>query len=162
MSLFQLRTPSFRSRLRLFFVVIVILPMIAVAAVLWYLIARTEVSQTDARLYEARGVAEVVYERAEEDADRAIARIGRDQALANAIDDNDRAGVQDRLSALRASTNTRHIRLELADGSAPFESGRLPALATQERRLQDAQERPIGDLSVSALSPDQYAEDVSG
>ena len=161
MSLFQLRTPSFRSRLRLFFVVIVILPMIAVAAVLWYLIARTEVSQTDARLYEARGVAEVVYERAEEDADRAIARIGRDQALANAIDDNDRAGVQDRLSALRASTNTRHIRLELADGSAPFESGRLPALATQERRLQDAQERPIGDLSVSALSPDQYAEDVS-
>ncbi len=161
MSLFQLRTPSFRSRLRLFFVVIVILPMIAVAAVLWYLIARTEVSQTDARLYEARGVAEVVYERAEEDADRAIGRIGADQALADAIDDNDRAGVQDRLSALRAATNTRYIRLQLADGSAPFESGRLPALATQERRLQDAEKRPLGELSVSALSPEQYAEDVS-
>ncbi len=85
MSLFQLRTPSFRSRLRLFFVVIVILPMVAVAAVLWYLIARTEVSQTDARLSQARGVAAVVYERAEEHAGRAIERISNDQALADAI-----------------------------------------------------------------------------
>jgi diguanylate cyclase (GGDEF)-like protein len=161
MSLFQLRTPSFRSRLRLFFVVIVILPMVAVAAVLWYLIARTEVSQTDARLYEARGVAEVVYERGEAQAERAVARISRDQALADAIDDRDRAGVQDRLSALRTATNSRYIRLELSGGGAPFESGRQPAMATEERRLQNADAEELGELSVSALSPEVYAEDVS-
>jgi diguanylate cyclase (GGDEF)-like protein len=161
MSLFQLRTPSFRSRLRLFFVVIVILPMVAVAAVLWYLIAHTEVSQTDARLFEARGVAEVVYERGEAHAARAVERIVDDQALADAIDDQDRAGVQDRLSALRAATSTRYIRLELSMGGAPFESGRQPAMATEERRLQNAEEQELGQLSVSALSPEDYAEDVS-
>ncbi len=68
--------------------------------------------------------------------------------------------MQDRLSALRTATDTRYIRLQLAAG-APFESGRLPAMATEERRLQDARARPLGELRVSALSPEQYADDVS-
>ena len=54
MSRLQLRTPSFRSRLRLFFVVIVVVPMITMAVVLFQLIVASERSQTDARLAEAQ------------------------------------------------------------------------------------------------------------
>ena len=53
----QLRTPTFRARLRLFFVVIVVVPMITMAVVLFQLIVASERSQTDARLSEAQTVA---------------------------------------------------------------------------------------------------------
>ena len=57
MRLRNLFTPSFRNRLRLFFVVIVVIPMIAVAAVLFQIVTRSEESQTDAQLSEAQRVA---------------------------------------------------------------------------------------------------------
>ena len=56
MSFLQLRTPSFRSRLRLFFVVIVVFPMLTMAVVLFQLIVASERSTTNARLSEARTV----------------------------------------------------------------------------------------------------------
>jgi len=61
MRLRNLFTPSFRNRLRLFFVVIVVIPMIAVAAVLFQIVTRSEESQTDAQLSEAQRVATNLY-----------------------------------------------------------------------------------------------------
>ena len=61
MRLRNLFTPSFRNRLRLFFVVIVILPMIAVGFVLFQLVSRSEQSQSDAQLSEAQRVAQNLY-----------------------------------------------------------------------------------------------------
>ena len=52
-----LRHLSFRDRLRLFFVVIVVVPMITMAVVLYQLVVASEKSQTDARLAEAQTVA---------------------------------------------------------------------------------------------------------
>ena len=48
----NLFTPSFRNRLRLFFLVIVVIPMIAVAVVLFQIVTRSDESQTDAQLSE--------------------------------------------------------------------------------------------------------------
>jgi diguanylate cyclase (GGDEF)-like protein len=161
MSFRQLLTPSFRSRLRLFFVVIVIVPMIAVAAVLWWLIVRSETSQTDARLSEARHVAAQTYTRLDGRAGRVAQRIGgEDQRLADAIAAGERGEIQGRLSELRLATGSRYVELRLA-GQAPFVSGRRPALATAERRLQDDQSRALGRLTVSEISPEAYADDVS-
>ena len=50
----QLRNPSFRSRLRLFFVFIVVVPMIAMAVVLFLLIGESQRSQTDSALSQAQ------------------------------------------------------------------------------------------------------------
>ena len=66
----QLRNPSFRSRLRLFFVFIVVVPMIAMAAVLFVLIVKSERGQTDARLYEAQIVAQQMERDLREEASR--------------------------------------------------------------------------------------------
>ena len=68
MSAFQLRTPSFRSRLRLFFVVIVVVPMITMAVVLFQLIVASERSQTDARLAEAQTVSQQIIRELETEA----------------------------------------------------------------------------------------------
>ena len=106
MSFLQLRTPSFRSRLRLFFVVIVILPMITMALVLYLLIVEAERSQTDARLSQAQTVAQQVLREEQAAAGKVAQRIGGDQEIANARMQRDEAAIQDRLDTL----TRRHLR----------------------------------------------------
>jgi len=100
MGLRQLLTPSFRARLRLFFVVIVVVPMITMAVVLYQLIVASESSQTDARLSESQTVALKVYEDEQKEAGTLAERIGEDQQLADALDADDRRAVQQRLDTL--------------------------------------------------------------
>ena len=90
----NLFTPSFRNRLRLFFVVIVIIPMIAVAFVLFRLVSESETSQTDAQLSEAQQVAQNLYRTSSEEADRAGEDIVREPGLGSAIANRDRGAIQ--------------------------------------------------------------------
>ena len=92
MRLRNLFTPSFRNRLRLFFVVIVILPMIAVGFVLFQLVSRSEQSQSDAQLSEAQAVAQNLYRDAVGRANEAGRMIVRDERLRRAIADEDAGG----------------------------------------------------------------------
>jgi diguanylate cyclase (GGDEF)-like protein len=160
MSVRQVLTPSFRSRLRLFFVVIVILPMVTVAAVLWQLISYSDRSQTNARLGTVQAVAEGVYTDYEKRAERALMVIGKDQRLADAIDSGEREAVQERVDALGMQVRARYLLLRL-DEAGPFEVGRKPAIATARTRLQDERQRALGNLTVSLVSPEAYAEEVS-
>src|SRR5215218_1636540 len=100
MSFLQLRTPSFRSRLRLFFVVIVVVPMITMAVVLYQLIVASESSQTDARLSESQTVTQEIYAQETDEAGALADQVGRDQQLADALDAGDRQAVQSRLDTL--------------------------------------------------------------
>jgi diguanylate cyclase (GGDEF)-like protein len=160
MRLRQALTPSFRNRLRLFFVVIVILPIVAVAVVLFHLVAQSDRSQTDARLSEAQRVAMQLYEGAQARAARAAQAIGTDQELANAIDRGDRAAIQARIEALAPEVGARYVLLRL-DEMGRFAAGRLPAVAPAEVPVQDVGGAPLGALTVSVTSAEEYAEGVS-
>ena len=151
-------TPSFRNRLRLFFVVIVIVPMIAVAVVLFRLVVVSDRSQIDAKLAGAERVAQTVYEDDRLRAAVAAAKIGKDQRLANARERGARAGIERRLDELAEQTRSRYVLLQL-DVRA-FESGALPAMASARSELVDAQERPTGEVTVSAVAPERYADRV--
>ena len=89
MRLRQFRTPTFRARLRLFFVVIVIVPMITMAVVLFQLIVASERSQTDARLAEAQTVSVGVLKNEQAEAAKLASDIGGDQQLADAVNAED-------------------------------------------------------------------------
>ncbi len=160
MSPLQLRTPSFRSRLRLFFVVIVIVPMITMAVVLFQLIVASERSQTDARLAEAQTVSQQIIRELEADAGEVAGEIGRDQRLADAVATSDDRAIQRRLDTLATEAEARYARLELS-GMGGFEAGGLPAVAPATRRLVDENDEPTGRLTVAMLSPDQYASRIS-
>src|SRR5918992_4962126 len=99
--------PSFRNRLRLFFVVIVIVPLIAVAVVLFWLVVASDISQVDARLAGAERVAQTVYDDDRLRAADAAKQIGEDQRLANARDRGERAAVERRLVAPGLHTPAR-------------------------------------------------------
>ena len=159
MSFLQLRTPSFRSRLRLFFVVIVVVPMITMAVVLFQLIVASERSQTDARLSQAQTVAQEVLREEQAEAGEAAETIGSDQGLADARENDDRNAIQERLDQLAQSTEARYVALRL-NTQGSFEAGELPAVAPADRRLVDERERPTGRLTVSMVSPEAYAERI--
>src|ERR1700712_3565240 len=87
------RLSSFRTRLRLFFVLIVIVPMVAVTFVVFRLIAESEHGQADARVAARQEAAITLYYDARGRADRLAATIGRDAQLAGALRSQDSAAI---------------------------------------------------------------------
>src|SRR5688572_11815791 len=145
MSPLTLRTPSFRSRLRLFFVVIVVVPMITMAVVLFQLIVASERSQTDARLAEAQTVSQQIIRELETEAGEVAQRIGQDQRLADAVETSEDRRIQRRLDTLAEEDEARYAQLRLNDMGG-FESGGLPAVAPVTRQLVDESDDPTGRL----------------
>ena len=155
-----MRTPSFRSRLRLFFVVIVVVPMITMAVVLFQLIVASERSQTDARLAQSQTVSQEILRELETEAGEVASLIGGDQQLADAREASDGRAIQRRLDQLTKQAEARYSQLEL-DGEGRFESGALPGVAPAERQLVDNQDKPMGSMTVAMLSPEQFGNRIS-
>src|SRR5215210_3871426 len=76
---------SFRSRLRLFFALIVIVPMIALGFVLFALAERSETGKADARIAAGVRAATGIYREQVERARPALHRLGNDRRLHRAI-----------------------------------------------------------------------------
>jgi diguanylate cyclase (GGDEF)-like protein len=146
---------SFRNRLTLFFVLIVVVPMVAVAFVLFRLIADNESGKADARLAATKGSAINLYHEDYNRANLTARRIGRDVALAQALRANDRQALQARVSALLEQENAR--RIVVARGNrAIADAGSATAIFPASRNLVGAGNRAFGTLQVSVQEPSTY------
>jgi diguanylate cyclase (GGDEF)-like protein len=151
---------SFRRRLTLFFVLIVIVPMVAVAVVLFRLISDNEDGKANARLAAEQTVAINMYQDARDRAGQALERIASDEKLAGALQDDDLAGARDRAQRLLASAGARRIVLA-RDGAAAIDVGARTAIAPATRQLVDAQRsRRFGELQVSVQDAPTYTAAV--
>src|SRR3954453_21510861 len=151
---------SFRSRLLLFFMIIVIVPMIAVALVLFSITADSETGKADAAIAQGLRAAFAVYDGDRARARPALERVARDPQLASAIARRDAAAVRRRLATLqRAHPAVRRIaaydtaRRQIAVVGAP--DAVAPAVAAPSTGT-----KRIGLIAVSITTPDQYARDV--
>jgi diguanylate cyclase (GGDEF)-like protein len=160
MGLRNLFTPSFRNRLRLFFVVIVIIPMIAVALVLFRLVSESDQSQTDAQLGEAQRVAQNLYRDRERRAGVAGREIVSDRELQAAITQEDAAAIQRRLDQVAQEVRVQRVILRL-DGQGAFEAGSPPAVAPARNELLDQEGEPVGEVVTSVDSSEGYANAVA-
>ncbi|MBI5104314.1 MAG: diguanylate cyclase [Solirubrobacterales bacterium] len=149
------RLSSFRTRLGLFFLLIVVVPMIAVAFIVFRLIADSEKGQAGARIAARQEAAISLYYGARDDGDQLAARIGRDPRLAAALREGDRAGVVKAAERLRRSVgaerivlrNGRDVLADVGDGKASFPATR--DLVADGRR--------VAELQVSARDAIDYA-----
>src|SRR3954465_5230590 len=98
---------SFRNRLTVFFIVLVILPMIVVAAVGFVLASDSEQGKTDARLSQARRSAAGLFPEQQEQAQAAAPAPAHAQQLADAIQRGKRGPIQQRLDALARADDVR-------------------------------------------------------
>ena len=147
---------SFRNRLTIFFIVLVILPMVVVATVGFVLAADSEQGKRDARLFEAQRSASGLFREFQDRAEAAARQIGQDRRLSAAIAAGERGPIQARLTTL--ASDARAVRsLMTLDGAGRFETGRGQALAPARTRLIDAKGASAGMLTVSVISAKDYA-----
>lgn len=148
---------SFRNRLTFFFILLVILPVLAVAFVGVLVVRDSEEEKTATQLEQAETAAAGVYEDLRARAQTVLQTVSNDQELAVAIRDGDRAAVQDRLENLARRGGAVRVRLTLNGDEQPIEAGSGVAVAPAVGRINDADGRPAARMSLSVITADEYA-----
>ncbi|MDX6684246.1 MAG: hypothetical protein QOF86_374 [Baekduia sp.] len=152
------RLSSFRTRLRLFFVLIVIVPMVAVTFIVFRLIAESENGQADARIAARQETAIGLYDDARVRADRLAARVGRDPALSQALRAGNAAATGRAAQRLVSATGAE--RIVLARGGALLAAAGNPRATFPATRSLVAGGKSIADLQVSVIDAQAYARRV--
>jgi diguanylate cyclase (GGDEF)-like protein len=147
---------SFRNRLSLFFLLLVIVPVLAVAAVGIVIVRNSESDRNDATIEQASSAAEGLYQDARARAEVVAQTVNTDDALARAVRDDDRAAQQRRLEDLAQRGGAERVVLTL-NGEEPVEAGGGEAVAAVRSRVVDADGRPRGSMDVSVTTANDFA-----
>jgi diguanylate cyclase (GGDEF)-like protein len=150
---------SFRNRLTLFFVAIVIVPMLSVAFVLFSLIQDNESGKADARLAARQELAVNLYRASVDRAGALAARVGGDRRLATALRGGDDAAARARATVLLEELDAVRIRIEDRQGER-LDVGRQDAVAPARRELVDRGGSQFGRLEVAERTGPSYATEV--
>jgi diguanylate cyclase (GGDEF)-like protein len=151
---------SFRNKLAVFFFLVVVVPMLSVAFVLFRLIEDNESSKADARLASRQEVAANLTREARTGADALAVRIGRDRVLSAALAAGDRAAVQRRLAQLRLRTGAARLAI-VRDGRFLADAGSRDAVFPAYRLLVAADGGREGMLEVSIARAQPFADRVA-
>ena len=164
---------SFRGRLRLFFTIIVIVPMIAVALVLFSLSQQSETGKADAAIAAGLRSALALYGESAERAEPALRRVARDPGIRSELDRGLSKITPDRIQrVLRRHRGVVEISLrDLAGPGAGASAaavrggdGQPGGIAPKSAPLRKG-DRPVGRLSVSVTSAREFVrrlENLSG
>ena len=153
---------SFRARMLLFFVIIVVIPMIAVALVLSRLTEAGEVGVADSELAGGLEVAIAMYEEARDDALPALQKVESDDQLRRAFEDGRRKELG-RLTEALAGSRTGAVSVVLYDrqGRRIAAGGDPRAVAYTTAMPSRRGGGPLGQIAVSTTSATAYARDLA-
>jgi diguanylate cyclase (GGDEF)-like protein len=151
---------SFRNRLALFFVLIVIVPMLAVTFLLFRLIGQSETGKSNAAIAAQHHAAERLFREQRDLAHDVIQNeISKDTVFASALQDGDvkRAAKRARqLVKLHAAERIVLVR----GGRTVLRAGDRTAIAPAIRRVETPAKRSLGRLEVSVIDAATYARRV--
>ena len=152
---------SFRRRLTIFFVILVIVPMIAVTAVLFRLISTNQTGKANADAAARTRVALNLYDQASTSASAVTAAtaIARDPLLDRAVASGNVAAARARAQALLGVDGV--VRIAWQRGSSAFDVGDQTAVAPVAQHLLGAGGQPLGLLVVSTTNAASYAREVN-
>jgi diguanylate cyclase (GGDEF)-like protein len=153
---------SFRNRLTLFFVLIVVVPMLAVGVVLFELLGTNAQAKDDADITTALRVATNLRDESVKRAQRAALTIGQgDVRLAEAIRRNDRAALRVRAQELLGREGVSRIVIYRDEAQVLVDVGERDAVFPVKQNLVDRpQTPPVGVLQVSAARAESYVRRV--
>jgi diguanylate cyclase (GGDEF)-like protein len=150
---------SFRGRLTLFFLLIVVMPMIAVAVLVTQVTAQSRNSKADARLAAGLETALAVYRNDGNHAKRVANEIGRDPALGFSLQAGDRAQISSAARAAARADGAEVLVVRDAGGRPVATVGVGPLVAPYRLGLRSSGGR-IGSLAVSTTTPAAYLRQV--
>jgi diguanylate cyclase (GGDEF)-like protein len=152
---------SFRGRLILFFVLIVALPMIAVAVLVSEVTVESTTGKADAALDADLDVALGLYGELSDDAAAAAKRIAADPSFQEALTGGDRAAIDDAVTALAEEHAVESLLLTGPVGEPLVSLGdRNPLAAASVDLVERAGGGPAGALRVSTTTPSGYLAGV--
>src|SRR4051794_28667908 len=140
--------------------IIVIVPMVAVALVLFSITEDSETGKADAQIAQGLRAAFAIYDSDRADARPQLARVARDPELASALARGDRTALGDRSRAL-AGTVPGVLEIAVYDSGRKLlaEAGRPDAVAASVAAPSTARRR-IGYVAVSVTSAGAYVSEV--
>lgn len=147
---------SFRNRLALFFVLIVIVPMVAVAFLLFRLINTSATGQAEAKIAQQHKIAFNLFGEQGALAQSALKAVGNDRVFTSALQDGNTKRAQKRAEQLRRSRKLERI-VFVRDGRVIVQAGDKRAIAPAVRRVVSASGRALGRLEVSVIGARTYA-----
>jgi diguanylate cyclase (GGDEF)-like protein len=150
---------SFRNRLGLFFVLIVIVPMVAVAVLLFSLLAGSERSVGDANIGARQELADNLFADQRRAARRPLSIVARDGVFSQALLDGDMARAQRRAEQLLKLRRAERIVL-VKDGVAVVKAGDKTAVAPELQALIGPDGGDLGVLGLSMTDARRYADGV--
>src|SRR5919198_6588100 len=150
---------SFRGRLTLFFLLIVVLPMIAVAVLVTQIVADSTNGKADARLAEGLDSALTVYKDDAASARDAAKAVANDPALPTALAAGKGPQATTAAQGLVGRSGIRAVVLEGPNGERVASAGSDVLVAPYVLNLR-APGGPIGSLTVSTTTPDAYLASV--
>src|SRR5436190_11527116 len=152
---------SFRGRLLLFFVIIVVVPMLAVALVLFNITADSENGKADSAIAQGLRSAGSIYESDRQTARHELARIAGDPQLAKAIRSGRAAAVRTELRRLtRHRGGIRAVGVYGTNGKPLAYAGASDAIAFAAGAPSTAGGRHLGLVLVSTSDAAAYAQQV--
>jgi diguanylate cyclase (GGDEF)-like protein len=151
---------SFGRRLAFFFLLIVLVPILALVAVLLAVSQDSRQGKADAQLAAGLDTAVALYDERAAGAEGAARQLAQDPALPTAIDSLDR----DALTAFAETAIQRPdvvaVELDDADGNAVTSAGTDEGFAYTELGLQQSGEE-VGALKVSSTLATDYADELN-
>ena len=150
---------SFRRRLTLFFVVIVVIPMVALGAIVVELAGSSETGKADAALASSLDIALAVYDRDQAEAEAAARRAAADPRLAAAIRGGSRAETRTAVAQVRRDQRLASLAVLGENGERIARAGDPEAVAMVELNLeQDG--RQSGALIASTTTATDFVSRV--
>jgi len=147
---------SFRGRLRVFFTIIVIVPMIAVGAVLYRLTADSETGKADAGIAAGLRTAIALYDISSERAEPGLRALAANMSV---VDGLVAGGPRARAALRKAASLPGVVRVAFRteDSRQTLTAGRDSGVAAAGAPLVDRRGRRLGTLAVSVTSARAYA-----
>lgn len=152
---------SFRSRLRVFFAIIVVVPMAGVALVLFGITADSETGKVDARLAAGLRTALAVYDEHVESAGRALEEVAGDEALQAVLESGSNRQVRARLRHIEGRGGPLETVVFGEDGRVRARAGDPDAIAHANAAPTTASGQRIGTFSVSTTPAREYVAEVA-
>src|SRR5215211_692476 len=150
---------SFRGRLTLFFLLIVVLPMIAVAVRVTQIVTESTNGKADARLAEGLDSALTVYRDDAAAASRAAKQVATEPSVSAAISAGSGPQASAVADGLVGEHGIRAVRLEAANGERVATAG-SPVLVAPYRLNLNGPDGEIGSVAVSTTTPSAYLASV--
>ena len=154
---------SFRLRLTLFFTLIVVLPMVALAVLVSQIAGDSSTGKADARLQAGLQTATNVYDQAQatslETARRIADRVNADPAAIAALENGDEIQLAALARGYRAAEGVASVEIAAASGS-PVAAGSPRPAAAASVNLVDGSAR-LGTVTAAQLGADELLERIA-